>query len=103
MRAQRHAYSTGSSHCAESQIDERLHCLGIDPTDRKLLDVKSFSHFYAAYGPIASEVIYKAAPGVLTFEFPSIPYTNLDTYKYPWVDDPWQSSEGIGRTRMVSQ
>lgn len=64
--------------------------LGIDPTTRKLLVVKSFNHFYAAYGPIAGEIIYMAAPGALTFDFLSIPYTHLDTHKYPWVDDPWQ-------------
>jgi microcystin degradation protein MlrC len=70
---------------------EAFTALGIDPTTRKLLIVKSFNHFYAAYEPIAGEIIYMAAPGALTFDFLSIPYTQLDTHKYPWVDDPWQA------------
>jgi microcystin degradation protein MlrC len=64
---------------------------GIDPTTKRLLVVKSSNHFRAAYGPIASEVIYMGAAGALTFDFQSIPYQSLDTHKYPWVDDPWQA------------
>jgi microcystin degradation protein MlrC len=64
---------------------------GIDPTTKHVLILKSANHFRAAYGPIASDVIYMCAPGALTFDFPSIAYQNLDTHKYPWVDDPWQT------------
>jgi microcystin degradation protein MlrC len=63
--------------------------LGIDPTDRDLLVVKSSNHFYAAFGPIAAEVIYMSTPGALSFDYPSVPYKHLDTHKYPWVEDPW--------------
>ena len=63
---------------------------GIDPTTKHVLVLKSANHFRAAYGPVASEVIYMCAAGALTFDFPSIEYQNLDKNKYPWVDDPWQ-------------
>jgi microcystin degradation protein MlrC len=65
--------------------------LGIDPTGRDLLVVKSANHFYAAFGPIAAEVIYMSSPGALTFDYRSVPYEHLDTHKYPWLDDPWQA------------
>ena len=32
--------------------------LGIDPTQKKIVVVKSTNHFMAAYGPIAKKVIY---------------------------------------------
>lgn len=64
--------------------------LDIDPADCDLLVLKSANHFYAAFGSMASEVIYMGAPGALTFDFPSIPYPRLDTHKYPWLDDPWR-------------
>lgn len=70
---------------------EPFTALGIDPADRKLLVVKSANHFHAAFGPIAGEVIYMGAPGALTNDYPSLPYEHLDTRKYPWLDDPWQS------------
>jgi microcystin degradation protein MlrC len=62
--------------------------LGIDPTARDLLVVKSANHFHAAFGPIASEVIYMTTPAALSYDYPSLPYRLLDTNKYPWVSDP---------------
>lgn len=65
--------------------------LGVDPAERDLLIVKSSNHFYAAFGPIAGEVIYMKTPGALSYDYSSLPYRHLDTHKYPWVDDPWQT------------
>ncbi len=62
---------------------------GIEPGDRSAFVVKSANHFYAAFGPVAGEVIYMSAPGTLGFEFPSIPYRYVDPNKFPWVDDPF--------------
>lgn len=63
--------------------------LGIDPSDRRVLVVKSANHFRAAFAPIASEIIYMSPPGALTYDFSSIPYLHLEKNKYPLVDDPW--------------
>jgi microcystin degradation protein MlrC len=71
---------------------EAFTALGIDPTARDLLVVKSANHFQAAFGTIAGEVIYMSTPGALSFDYPSVPYTLLDTRKYPWTDDPWATS-----------
>lgn len=59
---------------------------GIDPLQRRLLVVKSMQHFHAAYAPIASEVIYMAAPGAVAPRFKEIPYQRVDLNKYPWVE-----------------
>ena len=39
--------------------------LGIDPTQKKIVVVKSTNHFMAAYGPIAKKVIYVESSGPL--------------------------------------
>jgi microcystin degradation protein MlrC len=76
---------------------ERCQCFGpsifvdldIDPKRKRLLIPKSAQHFYGAFAPIASEVIYMAAPGAVTPDPRRISYHQLDTSRlYPWVDDP---------------
>ncbi|MCC6803647.1 MAG: M81 family metallopeptidase [Anaerolineae bacterium] len=62
--------------------------VGIDPGTRKILIVKSTQHFYARFAPIASEVIYVAAPGAVAPDFKSIPYQVASRHRYPMVDDP---------------
>ena len=62
---------------------------GINLDEKKVIVVKSIQHFYAAFGPIASEVIYMAAPGAVAPLMTEIPYTRVDLHKYPWVDDPF--------------
>jgi microcystin degradation protein MlrC len=62
---------------------------GIDPRKKRLLVVKSAQHFYAAFSPIASEIIYMAAPGAVAPRFKEIPYKRVSLNKYPWVDDPF--------------
>ncbi len=65
--------------------------LGIDPSQMRLLVVKSIHHFYGAFAPIAAEVIYMSAPGTVAPQFKEIPYTRVDLNKYPWVDDPFSA------------
>jgi len=64
---------------------------GIDPSQRQLLIVKSMNHFYAAFAPIATEVVYMSSPGALNLDPRAISYQHVDTLKFPWVDDPWDS------------
>jgi len=65
--------------------------LGIDPSQMRLLVVKSIHHFYGAFAPIAAEVAYMSAPGTVAPQFKEIPYTRVDLNKYPWVDDPFSA------------
>ena len=62
---------------------------GIDVASKKILVVKSSQHFFAGYAPIASEIIYMAAPGAVAPRYTEIPYQRVDLHKYPWVDDPF--------------
>jgi microcystin degradation protein MlrC len=63
--------------------------LGIEPTRKRLLILKSYQHFYGAFAPIAGEVIYMAAPGAVVPDPRHIAYRRLDTSRlYPWVQDP---------------
>ena len=45
-------------------------------------------HFHAAYAPIASEVVYVAAPGALVPDWSLLPYTKADKTQWPFVADP---------------
>jgi microcystin degradation protein MlrC len=63
--------------------------LGIDPRRKRLLVVKSAQHFYEGFSPIATEVIYMAAPGAVPPDPRFISYRRLDTRRlYPWNEDP---------------
>ena len=62
---------------------------GIDVASKKILVVKSAQHFYAAYAPVASEIIYMAAPGAVAPRYTEIPFKRVNLHKYPWVDDPF--------------
>jgi microcystin degradation protein MlrC len=62
--------------------------LGIDPSQKKVVVVKSMQHFHAAYAPIASEVVYVAAPGALVPDWSLLPYTKADKTQWPFVANP---------------
>jgi microcystin degradation protein MlrC len=51
--------------------------LGIEPTERKLVVVKSTNHFMAAFGPIAQKVIYVDSDGPLSRDYRAIGYTKV--------------------------
>lgn len=63
--------------------------LGLDVRQRKLVVVKSTQHFYAAFAPIAREVLYVATPGAIPPDFAGIPYTKRRTPFWPRVADPF--------------
>ena len=57
--------------------------LGCDLAKKKIVVVKSSQHFYAAYSKIAKHVIYVGAPGVVTADLDSLPYTKIRRPKWP--------------------
>jgi microcystin degradation protein MlrC len=57
--------------------------VGIEPTERKMLVVKSTNHFMAAFGPIAKKVIYIDADGPIPRDYRKIPYTKLNRPVWP--------------------
>lgn len=88
-------------HCGGVEIvvsSERCQCyspcifddLGISSANKKLLVIKSTQHFYGAFAPIASDIIYMAAPGAVPPIMQQIKYERMSTdNKYPWIDNPF--------------
>ncbi len=62
--------------------------VGVDPTKRNLVIVKSTQHFYGRFSPITAKVLYISAPGAVQPDFKNIPYQYADTNKYPMVENP---------------
>jgi microcystin degradation protein MlrC len=61
--------------------------LGIEPTERKLVIVKSTQHFHAGFAPISARVLYTGDRGALGRDITKIPYTRVDTARY-WPFNP---------------
>jgi len=57
--------------------------LGVEPTARKLVVVKSTNHFMAAYGSIAAKVIYVDTDGPLARDYRRIPYARVQRPIWP--------------------
>jgi len=57
--------------------------LGIEPTERKLVAVKSTNHFMAAFGPIARKVIYIDSDGPLSRDYTKIAYSMVQRPIWP--------------------
>lgn len=57
--------------------------VGIEPTAKKLVVVKSTNHFRAAFGPIAAKVIYVDSDGPLARDYRKIPYTRIERPIWP--------------------
>jgi microcystin degradation protein MlrC len=52
--------------------------VGIDPTQKRILVVKSMQHFYAGFAPIAAQILYVAAPGALVPDFKTLAYRKIN-------------------------
>ena len=56
---------------------------GIEPTERRILVLKSAAHFRAAFEPIATRVIEVDAPGISSPILTTFPYQRLRRPIYP--------------------
>ena len=63
--------------------------LGLDPTRRKIVVVKSTQHFHARFAPLAADVIYVSTPGAIPPDFANIPYTKKTVPFWPKVPNPF--------------
>ena len=57
--------------------------VGIEPTDKKMVVVKSTNHFMAAFGPIAEQVLYLDTDGPIPRDYRKIPYTKAQRPIWP--------------------
>jgi microcystin degradation protein MlrC len=63
--------------------------LGIDPSTKRVVVVKSMQHFYAAFAPIASEILYVAAPGTIPPNVQDLSYVKASKNQWPFIDNPF--------------
>jgi microcystin degradation protein MlrC len=57
--------------------------LGCDLAAKKIIVVKSSQHFYASFSKVAKHVIYVGAPGAVTIDLDTLPYTKIRRPKWP--------------------
>lgn len=67
--------------------------VGISLESQKIIVVKSSQHFYDAFSPMATEVIYLDSPGALMQDLKKIPYQNLRKNIWPFVEDPFSAGD----------
>jgi microcystin degradation protein MlrC len=67
---------------------------GIEPTERRILVLKSAAHFRAAFEPIATKVIEVDAPGISSPRLETFPYERLRRPVYPLDPDATWSPGG---------
>jgi microcystin degradation protein MlrC len=78
-----------SQHRTQTMAPNIFTDLGIDPTRKKILIVKSTQHFYAAFKPISKEILYAGDKGALQHDMTTIPYKRVDSNRFwPFVDNP---------------
>jgi microcystin degradation protein MlrC len=61
---------------------------GIDVAAKQIVVVKSTQHFYAGFAPVASQVLYVAAPGAIPMDFENIGFEKFTAPYWPRVADP---------------
>ena len=63
--------------------------MGIDPTARKILLIKSTNHFYDSFSKIASEIVYCSAGKPYPNTPATTPYRKARRDIWPMVENPW--------------
>lgn len=74
---------------AQSYDPSLFTALGIDPLAARILVIKSTNHFYAAFQPIAAEIIYCAAGKPYPNDPATTPYLHVRRDIWPRVADPF--------------
>jgi microcystin degradation protein MlrC len=79
-----------SQHRTQTVAPNIFFELGIDPTRKKILVIKSNQHFYAAFEPISEKILYAGGMGALQSDITSIPYKHVDTKRFwPFTENPF--------------
>lgn len=78
---------------AQSFDPSLFSAMGIDPTTRKILVIKSTNHFYASFSRIASEIIYCSAGSPYPNNPARTAYRHAPKTIWPLVEDP----HGLGQ------
>ncbi|MBB4066228.1 M81 family metallopeptidase [Gellertiella hungarica] len=73
---------------AQSFDPSLFSAMGIDPTSRRILVIKSTNHFYASFSRIAAEIIYCSAGTPYPNNPAKTPYQRAPRTIWPMVEDP---------------
>ena len=65
------------SHKIQAADQAIFRHLGIEPSDQKILALKSSVHFRADFAPIAEEILVVKAPGPNALDYSELTYRNL--------------------------
>ena len=63
--------------------------LGIELSSKRLVVVKSSSHYEAGFAAVAKQMWSVSTPGALQLDFEHLTYTQRDGDFFPRIDDPW--------------
>lgn len=74
---------------AQSYDPSLFSALGIDPLAQKILVIKSTNHFFAAFDPIASQIIYCSAGRAYPNDPATNPYRHVRADIWPRMTDPF--------------
>ncbi|MBU1306234.1 MAG: M81 family metallopeptidase [Alphaproteobacteria bacterium] len=74
---------------AQSFDPSLFSALGIDPTSRKILLIKSTNHFYDSFSKIAAEIIYCSAGQAYPNRPAETNYRKAPRTIWPMVENPW--------------
>lgn len=74
---------------AQSFDPSLFSAMGIEPTSRKILLIKSTNHFYDSFSRIASEIVYCSAGKPYPNNPATTPYRKARRDIWPMVDNPW--------------
>lgn len=74
---------------AQSYDPSLFSALGIDPLAQRILVIKSTNHFYAAFQPIAAEILYCSAGKPYPNDPATTPYRLVRKDIWPRVSDPF--------------
>ena len=85
--------ATGGSHVVLTSLRtmpfdiEQLRAVGLEPTEQRIIVVKSATAWRAAYGPIASETLVLDTPGICPSNLSRLPYRNRRRPLFPLEAD----------------
>jgi microcystin degradation protein MlrC len=82
-----------NTHRTQVFHPEFMVALGLDPSQFKIIVVKSLNHFHAAFAPLAKDIIHVDAPGTLERDFATRSYTKAGRPLWPATDDPFAGTE----------
>ena len=63
--------------------------LGMSLENKRLIIVKSSTHYEAGFSGLANHLWHVHTPGATTLDFAKLPYTKRDQNYFPRVADPW--------------